>query len=174
MAADLLKLPNLLTLVRLASVPFVVQRILAGDHTSALALFLLAAVTDALDGFLARRFKQTTRTGAYFDPITDKIFLSAAYIALAAAAQVPWWIVILIFARDVLIVSGAAVIRARTGNRQFPPSLWGKASTFLQIACAIALLVHGPTARLLQWAVVGMIAVSGLDYLRRGVRMLSL
>ena len=172
MAADLFKLPNLLTLLRLASVPFVVERILACDSRGALALFFLAAATDALDGLIARRFGQSSRLGAYLDPITDKIFLSATYLALAAAARVPWWLVALIFGRDLMIVCGAAVVYWRTGRRDFPPSVWGKASTFFQVALPVAILLESRAEVVLLCAVVALTTWSGIDYIRRGRAML--
>ncbi len=173
MGADLFKLPNLLTLLRLASVPFVVERILAGDSRTALALFFFAAATDALDGLIARRFGQISRLGAYLDPVTDKIFLSATYLALAAAGRVPWWLVALIFGRDLLIVAGVAIVYRRTGRREFPPSIWGKASTFFQIGLALSVLMASPVTPVLLYAVLGLTAWSGIDYVRRGRGMLT-
>jgi cardiolipin synthase len=172
-----LNVANLFTLARLAAVPFAVQAILHGEHQRALVIVLAAALTDAIDGALARRFGITTSVGAYFDPITDKIFLSAVYIALAKISSVPWWLVIEIFLRDFLILaaSGAAILFLRV--RSFPPSAWGKASTFLQILCALLVMMGNAApdsavsgiAGVLIWPVALLTAFSGVHYLWRGL-----
>ena len=124
---------NLFTLVRLTLVPFAVRAILAGQHKRALTLVLIAGLTDVIDGTLARHFGMATDVGAYFDPIVDKCFLSAVYISLAVVSKVPRWLVIEIFTRDVLILGACGAAMLFAGARRFPPSVWGKASTFLQI-----------------------------------------
>src|SRR5262245_37610570 len=96
-----INIANLLTLARLVAVPFAVKDILIGNDR-ALVIVLAAGLTDALDGAAARIFRVATDAGAYFDPIVDKIFLSAVYLALAATHKTPWWLVIEIFTRDVL------------------------------------------------------------------------
>src|SRR5437899_2382940 len=128
--------PNLLTVARLLLAPFILWTIASGRHRVALALFVVAALTDGLDGLLARRFRQITAIGAYLDPIADKVLLSGAYLSLAAAGSVPWWLVAVIFGRDVLLLISSGVALVFTKFRQFEPSVWGKASTFVQIACA--------------------------------------
>jgi cardiolipin synthase len=128
---------NLLTFLRLLLVPFVIRAILDGHHTLALALFAGAAVTDILDGAAARRFGLATPAGAWLDPVADKCLLSGVFLALAAARIVPWWLVGIIFGRDFYILAGAAVVMFLTPVREFRPSIWGKASTFVQIATAV-------------------------------------
>lgn len=157
--------------------PFAVSDILNGHHGRALVIVLLAALTDTIDGTLARRFGMTTSVGAYFDPIVDKLFLSAVYISLAMVSTVPWWLVIEIFARDVVILASSGTLLLLDRRRRFPPSVWGKASTFLQIACALAILVNnafpGAVSRGWQDAlflpVAALTAFSGVHYLWRGV-----
>jgi cardiolipin synthase (CMP-forming) len=173
-----LNIANLFTLARLACVPFAVRAILSAQHGRALGIVLGAALTDAIDGALARRFGMATSVGAYLDPITDKIFLSAIYISLAITSSIPWWLVIEIFTRDFLILafSGAAILF--TNVRRFPPTIWGKASTFLQIALALSILVRNaspdivPAGRpgALVWMVAAVTALSGVHYLWRGLR----
>src|SRR5512133_50531 len=126
-----LNLPNLFTLARLVLTPFVIVAILDGRHKAALLLFVIAGFTDFLDGFSARKLKLSTQTGAYFDPIADKCLLSGVFLALAIARIVPRWIVILIFGRDLLILAGVAVVLLLTTVRRFPPTIWGKWSTFI-------------------------------------------
>ena len=173
-----LNLPNVLTLARAAAIPFVAWAILSGRAQAALILFFLAALTDAADGILARSLRQATTAGAYLDPIVDKLFLSGIYLALGVAGRVEWWLVILIFSRDALILAGAVVLRA-AGRRRFTPSIWGKASTCAQIGYALAVLgreAWGPpsfeaASRLLEWVVVTLIFVSGTHYLWRSLTL---
>jgi cardiolipin synthase len=128
---------NLLTILRLVLVPFVILAVLDGHHTLALALFAGAAATDVLDGAVARRFRLATPVGAWLDPVADKCLLSGVFLALASAGTVPWWLVFLIFGRDLYILIGAAIVMFLTPVREFPPSIWGKLSTFVQIVTAV-------------------------------------
>jgi cardiolipin synthase len=162
----------------LAAAPFAVYSILTGRHDRALAIVLAGGLTDTIDGALARRFGSATEAGAYLDPIVDKIFLSAVYITLAQIGAVPWWLVIGIFSRDFLILSlcGAAILF--TGARRFPPSVWGKASTFLQILCALCIMIGNVrpdwiAAHALIWPTAILTAMSGLHYLLRTARTLA-
>jgi cardiolipin synthase (CMP-forming) len=170
---------NLFTALRLLAVPFIIQAILDGRHFFALALFAAAAFTDILDGAAARRFKLTTRTGAYFDPIADKCLLSGVFLALAAARLVPWWLVYVIFGRDLLILLGVATVMLLTDIRGFPPSIWGKLSTFVQILTAVVWLgrnalpfrVLDAISWFMLWPCAGFTIWSALHYTWRGVRM---
>ncbi|HLG99205.1 MAG TPA: CDP-alcohol phosphatidyltransferase family protein [Bryobacteraceae bacterium] len=131
---------NLFTLLRLVLAPFVAADILHGHWTRSLILLFAAGFTDVIDGFLARKFSHPTRAGAYFDPIADKVMLVAIYLALGAARAMPVWMVALVFARDVLILGMAAYGLLFTSIRKFPPSIWGKISTFFQIAAALVVM----------------------------------
>jgi cardiolipin synthase (CMP-forming) len=169
-----LNLANLLTASRLALAPVAVWAILGRRFPLALAVFFIAGVTDALDGLAARRLDVQTRLGAYLDPIADKLLLSSAYLALAAAGAVPWWLVILVFARDLSILAMAGAALAFTAHREFPPSVWGKISTLLQLLAAGAALVKGSfEAAWLPlnpffWAAAAATLWSGAGYLWRG------
>ena len=174
-----LNLPNFFTLVRVVLTPFVIREILEGRHLLALELFAIAAFTDILDGAAARRLGVVTPGGAYFDPIADKCLLSGVFLALAAARIVPRWLVGIIFARDLLILGGVGVVLLYTTVRRFPPTLWGKASTFVQIVTAVAWMARDAVeikilnafATLMLWPCVGFTVWSGLDYVRRGIRI---
>jgi cardiolipin synthase (CMP-forming) len=170
--------PNLLTLLRLVLIPFIVQAILAGRNEFALALFAVAAATDVLDGAAARYLGLTTPAGAYFDPIADKCLLSGAFLALAAARIVPWWLTAVVLGRDLYILLGALTVRVSTGVKQFPPSLWGKASTFVQILTVAVWMARdafpnpalNTAASALVWLCVAATVWSGLHYTWRGVQ----
>jgi cardiolipin synthase len=172
----LFNLPNLFTLARLVLAPFVASDILHGRYGRAIILVFAAGFTDVMDGFLARRFQISTNIGAYFDPIADKILLSVIYISLGLAGAMPWWMVAVVFARDVLILAMAGYGLLFTSVRKFPPSLWGKISTFLQIAAALVVMgaragIPTPVMLALSLMLVGTI-VSGLNYIWRGMGLL--
>ncbi|MGE5645266.1 MAG: CDP-alcohol phosphatidyltransferase family protein [Acidobacteriota bacterium] len=169
--------PNLLTLLRIALTPLVVRAIVARRFGEALAILAVAAVTDALDGYLARKFDAQSRFGAYVDPIADKTLLSAGYVALGVAGAVPWWLVGLIFGRDLLILALAGAALAFTSWREFPPSIWGKLSTFCQIAAALAVLTAGAfpgwkiSADPFLWIAAAATIWSGAGYVWRAVSL---
>jgi cardiolipin synthase len=129
---------NLLTFLRLLLVPFVILAILHGRHTLALALFAVAALTDVLDGAVARRFRLATPAGAWLDPVADKCLISGVFLALAVAGAAPWWLVAIVFGRDFYILAGVAIVMLLTPVRKFSPSIWGKVSTFVQILTVVA------------------------------------
>jgi cardiolipin synthase len=170
---------NFFTALRLLAVPFIIQAILDGRHFFALALFAAAAATDLLDGAAARHFHLTTRTGAYFDTIADKCLLSGVFLALASARIFPWWLVVVIFGRDLLILFGVATVMLITDIRGFPPSIWGKLSTFVQIVTAVVWLgrdalpfpVLDAVSWLMLWPCAGFTIWSGLHYCWRGVQI---
>jgi cardiolipin synthase len=172
-----INVPNGFTLLRVLLVPFVVAEILRGRPVLALALFAAASATDVLDGAAARRLAQVTRAGAYLDPIADKCLLSGVFLALAFARAVPWWLLAVIFGRDLFILLGAAVLWLLS-ERSFPPSVWGKISTFVQVSTALAWMaraafpaspiVHFSSAML--WPCAASTIWSGMHYAWRAVQ----
>src|SRR4051812_9940552 len=129
-------LANLVTLLRLVLVPFIVRDIIGGLHLRALTLFFIAAVTDVIDGVLARSASGITEAGAYLDPIADKCLMSGVFLALGAAGIVPWWFVGLVFGRDLLILIGVLAVLGRSQVRKIPPSQVGKNYSFFRIVSA--------------------------------------
>ena len=175
-----LTLPNLFTLARLLLAPVIVSAIVHRRALAALSLFAVAAATDVIDGYLARHFGTATAAGAFLDPIADKLLLTGVYLALALAGSVPWWLVAVIFARDLLILASAAVALLATKLRAFPPSIWGKASTFFQILTAVAFLgrdafaspLLAASCAALVWPTLALTVWSGIHYGWRGARLL--
>jgi cardiolipin synthase len=171
--------PNLFTIVRLLLVPAVIRAILGERQTEALVLFAAAAVTDVLDGAAARAFHLTSQLGAYLDPIADKALLSGVFLALALSGKIPWWLVIVIFGRDLYLLLAAILLLWLTPRRKFPPSWWGKASTFVQVVTAIAWMsrnlhhfaVLDLISGALLWPCAAFTIWSGVHYTWRGIQV---
>lgn len=172
MSSRILTVPNQLTLLRLAFLPFFIIAIEYERYGLALAILVAAGFTDGLDGWLARGLNQRTPLGAYLDPIADKLLLSSSYFVLALKRQISWWLAILVLGRDVLVLATAAVILLAVGYRAFPPSIWGKATTFFEILLIVLVLVLAVTNReelviareVCGYIVAAFVIISGLHY----------
>lgn len=167
----LLTPPNLLTLGRIALTPLLILSILARDCPRALVLLAIAAATDGIDGFLARRYHWVTRLGSYLDPISDKLLLTSVFLCLAFADLVPGWLVWLIVGRDLVILAMALIAVVITSYRDFPPTRLGKLSTLVQIFTGTAVLMECaipgfPRITIpLVWITAATTAVSGIHYI---------
>ena len=132
--------PNLLTLTRLFIIPFLVIEILDGHYGVSFALFMLAGISDAFDGLLARWLSQKTTLGQYLDPIADKLLLSTLFLVLTHVGLIPRYVTVLVFSRDLGILLIATLLFATGTLRDFRPSLFGKLNTLVQIIALIAVL----------------------------------
>lgn len=136
------QIPNLLTLLRIFLViPFALY-FLQGRYDLALLLFVIAGVSDGVDGFVARQFGWHSRFGAIADPLADKLLLVSTFIILAWLEYIPIWLFILVFGRDLLLVCGALFFHFRIAHYDVKPSYLGKACTFIQIAFAAIMLLY--------------------------------
>jgi cardiolipin synthase (CMP-forming) len=164
--------PNLLTLLRLSFIPFIVSSILEGHYEVALSLFVLAGISDALDGVLARLLGQRTKLGEYLDPIADKLLISTLFLVLSATHRIPWRITVVVFSRDIIILVVCTLVYATTPLRDFSPSILGKANTVAQIiALGATILVEVKSwfwvevvKRVGLWSVFALTIVSALHY----------
>ncbi|MFN3348244.1 CDP-alcohol phosphatidyltransferase family protein [Pseudorhodoplanes sp.] len=131
-----MSLPNLITMARILCVPLIVWAITSGQMLVAFVLFMLAGLSDAVDGFLAKRFNMSTELGAMLDPVADKALIVSIYVALGFTEALPRWLVILVVSRDILIVGGFLV--AKMINRPMPvrPHPVSKLNTVAQILLA--------------------------------------
>jgi cardiolipin synthase len=134
--------PNLLTLLRLFILPFLAIEILDNNYPAAFALFVLAGITDALDGLLARWLSQKTTLGQYLDPIADKLLLSTLFIVLTHTGLIPRYVTVLVFSRDLGILLISTLLFATGTLRDFRPSLLGKLNTLVQILGVISVLLE--------------------------------
>ena len=170
--SQLLTAPNQLTLLRMGFVPFIVINLVAGHYKWALILFVLAGMSDGLDGLLARTLKQQTVLGQYLDPIADKLLLSTMFMVLAILHKIAWKYTVLVFSRDISILFASAVLYAIAGLRDFRPSIFGKANTFAQVAAIFFVLLFQIERTRWVWitqatflhATVGFTVVSAMHY----------
>jgi len=170
--SQLLTAPNQLTLLRMGFVPFIVIHLVAGHYRWALILFVLAGMSDGLDGLLARTLKQQTLLGQYLDPIADKLLLSTMFMVLAILHKIAWKYTVLVFSRDISILFASAVLYAIAGLRDFRPSIFGKANTFAQVAAVFFVLLFQVERTRWVWitqttflhATVGFTVVSAMHY----------
>ena len=140
--AQIRSMPNLLTLLRLFIVPYLVIEILDGHWRFAFALFVLAGVSDGLDGLLARALSQRTRLGQYLDPIADKLMLSTLFLVLTHVGRVPRVVTVLVFSRDLGILVISMVLFITNTLRDFRPSILGKLNTLVQIVGVTVIMVE--------------------------------
>jgi cardiolipin synthase len=141
MNSRIFTVPNQLTFLRLGFLPFFIISIHYHRYDIALAVLIVAGLTDGLDGILARTLNQKTALGAYLDPIADKLLLSSSFVVLALNRKISWWLATLVLSRDVLLLTSAAVILVVIGYRPFPPSIYGKLTTALQILLVFAVVL---------------------------------
>jgi cardiolipin synthase len=182
-----LNLPNLISLARLLMVPLTIWLIVAGRYGIAFWILVAAGVSDALDGFIAKRFNRRTRLGALLDPVADKAMLVSVYVALGLVHELWTWLVILVVFRDVMIVGGFLLIQAVGAPKQYAPLFISKINTGLQIILVGFVLARLGLGGVLDWldlvldwlslvlslAVVATTLLSGLAYLVRWARILG-
>lgn len=166
-------IPNLLTAARILATPYLFWLTWRHAYTPVIVLFIAIGLTDAADGFLARRLHASSRLGAYLDPIADKLLLSGMFVTLFLARLIEPWVALAVLGRDVLILAAAAGLYLAKARRAFPPSVWGKVSTLAQILFVCFRLgeLDGVRVHLavigLQWSVAALVIVSTVDYARR-------
>ena len=138
---QILTAPNQLTLLRMIFLPFIVINVVKHDFKWALALFVLAGMSDGLDGLLARTLHQQTLLGQYLDPIADKLLMSTMFLVLSIERMIPWKYTVVVFSRDISILLISGVLFMIAGLRDFRPSIFGKANTCAQVAAIFFVLL---------------------------------
>jgi len=164
-----LSIPNLITLARILTVPVIVWAITAGEMLFAFGLFLAAGVSDAVDGYLAKRFGMTSELGAYLDPLADKALIVSIYVALGFNGALPLWLVILVVSRDIMIVSAVMLSWLIGQPVTVRPHVVSKVNTLAQIVLAVMVLA----ALAFRWQIdpaltAGMYLVAALTLLSVG------
>ena len=179
---EILTLANQLTLLRLALVPVFALCMFYDRPGWALVAFASAAVTDLLDGLVARWFRQQTTLGAWLDPMADKLLLLTMFVMLTIpfgqANRLPIWLTVIIISRDVGIILTVAIVNLAVGPRTFRPSIFGKAATATYLVTGVATLLFNylrtpsPVVTVCVYASLVITLISGIDYLRRSARSL--
>jgi cardiolipin synthase len=172
MASRILTPANQITILRLAFIPFFAILVVAESYRGALAVLTVAALTDVIDGAVARLLKEETALGVALDPIADKALMTTAYLTLAFRNALPWWLTILVIGRDAGIIITALLISLVAGYRPFRPAILGKASTVAQVLTVFAALsfqAHVPfvlrrTVQLCVYLAAALTVASGIYY----------
>ena len=138
----LAQIPNILTFARIAACPVFVVLLYNGNYPMALVLFLAAGITDGLDGYIAKRFDCVSEFGAVLDPVADKLLIASAYIMFAVLGDIPFWLMIVVMFRDLVIVAGYLVLTVMEEKIPMHPIIASKVNTFLQIALMVAVLME--------------------------------
>jgi cardiolipin synthase (CMP-forming) len=174
-----MNIPNTLTIIRILSIPVFVICLLYDRLMIALLIFVGAGITDGLDGWIARFYRQRTTIGAYLDPIADKLLLTTAFIVLAILRSIPGWLTVIVIARDVIIALGVLILFLTSHRVEIKPVMIGKTSTFFQIVTiAWALLASYSLffksfLPYVIWMTAGLTCMSGLQYIYIGTKYLN-
>jgi cardiolipin synthase len=174
-----MNLPNILTLTRVLMIPFFVIFIINKHFGWALITFVIAGITDGVDGLIARITHQRTELGAYLDPIADKLLLFSAFITLAIIEVIPSWLVVIVITRDVIILVGFLVMLLTNYHPKINPSFLSKMTTVFQILTIVLVLFMGYYPAFKQISMIAiygtavMTVLSGAHYIYIGTRILN-
>ena len=177
---------NKITVCRIVAVPFFIATVLYYTPQEdqlrfvALGIFLFAVISDAVDGYVARHYRQRTKAGAVLDPVADKLLLISAFLclykvgaAIGGGIHFPIWFVIGVVSRDVILLTGAAIVRLFHGDFEVEPTIWGKATAFFQILAILGILLRLPWVSAVWLPTVILTALSGIDYIRKGIKIMN-
>jgi cardiolipin synthase len=174
-------IPNVLSILRVLLTPLFAIFLIKHLRGSALLVFAIAALSDCLDGLMARVLRQSTTLGSYLDPAADKLLLLTAFVTLAIQELIPSWLAVIVITRDILILVGVALFTIIGREFQPRPSMLSKITTVAQIASVISVLagdpvqeiLHMPVQEPLFWFAAAMTMISGFQYIYRGLNILQ-
>lgn len=175
----MMNLPNYITLLRIVLIPFFINLMIYGYYREALVVFVVACVTDALDGMIARLTRTKTELGAFLDPMADKLLIVSAFVTLALLGMLPVWLVIIVVSRDVILALGSLVIYFTGHELKVRPSIFGKATTVVQllvVTLSLVLRTFGYEMAwipALHWTTAVFTLVSGIQYVVRGTKIVG-
>ncbi len=177
---------NKITICRIVLVPFFIATVLYYSPEKeylrylALGIFLFAVISDVVDGYIARTRHQKTKAGAVLDPLADKILLMSAFICLSIIGvsleniRLPMWLVVAVISRDAILLLGTLIMHLLHIDFPVDPTRWGKATTFFQIVCVLGILLQWSFSQVFWYVTLGVTLVSGIDYIRKGIKILNL
>ena len=174
---------NKISTFRILTVPFFVASLIYYRHPEkeylrfiALGIFILGVISDAVDGYIARKSKQKSKAGLVLDPLGDKLLLMSSFICLSVIKELPLrfplWVTFIIISRDVIILLGTVVIFMVKQNIKIQPTRWGKFTTTFQMSAVLSVLIQFSFAPILWWLAVFFTVFSGIDYIMRGFKIL--
>ena len=175
-----LTIPNLITLFRIVLTPLFIIFLIQGNYRKALAVFILAGVSDLADGLIARTWQQKSRLGSYLDPLADKLLMAASFVTLSIYHQIPSWLTVLVLSRDVTLATGVLIFRLADIPLVVRPSLAGKWTTTFQLITVGFVLLSKIWALphlvlpVLFWVTGALTTISGLQYFYRGIRQTNM
>ncbi len=176
-----MNIPNMLTVIRIILVPVFVILLMQGSFSYALAVFVVAGVTDGLDGFLARILRQQTVLGSYLDPLADKALIITAFVALSIMDIIPGWLAVIVISRDCVILFGVSVLFLMSVSFEIRPAYVSKATTVLQLLTVFLTLMFKCLPGCINYAMIEtcfwitafFTVVSGLNYISRGIKFIN-
>ena len=176
-----MNIPNLITLLRIMLVPVIVILLIQGSFFHALIVFIVASLSDALDGFLARVLKQQTVLGAYLDPIADKALLASSFVTLSVLHVIPSWLAVIVISRDFIILLGILVLSIMSINVEIRPAFVSKITTAMQLITVLLVLsipcfhieINEMWFQAAYWITAVLTILSGLNYIMRGMELIN-
>lgn len=178
-------LANKITLFRIISIPFFVACLVFYTPEKpvlkyiGLSIFLIAIISDIIDGYLARSLREKTRAGAILDPLADKALLITAFVFLYNASRMYWsihlplWVLLTVVSRDIIILVGSGILLMMNKDVEIQPTWWGKLTTFFQMSTIVAIILENNLAPAIWWLAAIFTFVSGVDYSRKGINLLE-
>ena len=177
-----MNIPNSLTVLRIVLVPVIVILLIQGQYGKALVCFIIAGVTDGLDGLIARSLNQMTVVGAYLDPLADKALVISMFTTLAIVGVIPGWLAVVVISRDCIILGGILVMTLMSVDLEIKPSFVSKINTMLQLVTiffALLMKMDGAETQFrgafmfICWLTAIFTVISGADYLLKGMKLIN-
>jgi len=176
-----MNIPNFLSLIRIILVPVFVIFLIQDEYYNALIIFVIAGLTDVLDGTMARLLNAQTKLGSYLDPIADKLLLTTSFVTLAILGIVPSWLTVIVMSRDFIILLGIAILSLMSVPFEIKPALISKVTTALQIGTIFFALLYKAVTHdfnydwtlTLFWLTALFTIASGLVYIIRGIKIIN-
>jgi cardiolipin synthase len=175
-----MNIPNSITFIRVVLIPVFIGLMNYGHYRTALVVFVIACLTDALDGLIARLTNTKTELGAFLDPMADKLLIVSSFVTLALLGKAPAWLLIIVISRDVILLLGSMVIYFTGHKLIIQPSIPGKVTTFCQllvVTLTLVLIAYGIKSTVIMqgtyWLTAGVTIFSGVQYIHRGMRLMT-
>ncbi len=146
----------------------------------ALGIYLFAEITDVVDGYIARHYRQKTKAGSILDPLADKLLFISALLCLYKvgldhdwAVRMPLWLVVAFVSRDIILILGSFLVELKVGIVEIRPNVWGKVTAFFQVVCIVAVFLQFHLALFVWWVALCSTVISGIMYMKEGIKVLN-